>query len=80
MAAPSAVVSRIAGRLTGMPMRSDWIYSQVSIAQYGKGLATCLHREIRIAHAAIHSKLRESLLAVLFHRIQDGLGLEARRL
>ncbi|KAG7103761.1 hypothetical protein HYQ44_017849 [Verticillium longisporum] len=25
MAAPKAVVSRIAGRLTGMPIKSDWV-------------------------------------------------------
>lgn len=44
------------------------------------GKFTYLHCQIRIAHAPIDSQLRESMSTVLFHGIQNGLGLETSSL
>lgn len=37
-----------------------------------------LHGQVGVAHATIYGQLRQDFAAVLFHRIQNGFGLEAR--
>lgn len=44
---------------------------------YLYSMITYLHNKIRVAHAAVNGELSEGLAAVLLHRVEDGLGLEA---
>lgn len=83
IAAPNAVVSRINGRSTSMPMVSACSCCQVSawLMQSRKSvyIGIHLHTNIRIAHSTVHSQNMQSCPAVFLHCIQDGLCLKACR-
>lgn len=38
---------------------------------------TYLHTDIRVTHTTIHGQIGQLMPTVLFHRIEDGLGLVA---
>lgn len=41
------------------------------------GRATYLHTDIRITHTTVHGQIGQFMPTVLFHRIENGLGLVA---
>lgn len=81
IAAPRAVVSRIDGRSTGMPMMFACVWRKYLSAhsrstKVGQASAY-LHANVRVTHASIYGKCAESVTTILLHGVQNSLGLEA---